>query len=255
MTGTPKDPSKERIAKRMARAGLCSRREAERWIEAGRVAVNGAVIDSPALTVGDEDAIVVDGNPVGGAEKTRLWAYHKPEGLVTSHSDDQGRKTVFDVIRAESPEVPRVISVGRLDLNTEGLLLLTNDGEFARQLELPQNALERVYRVRAHGVLNVAKVERLEKGVEYEGVQYQPCEIEVKNPQEDGKKGNHWLRMTLREGKNREVRNLMRAAGLEVNRLIRTQYGEISLENLQKGGIKELDARRLRDKMDSLKQD
>ncbi|MBI1214427.1 MAG: pseudouridine synthase, partial [Alphaproteobacteria bacterium] len=191
----------ERIAKRMARAGLCSRRDAERWIAQGRVSVNGKLLDSPALTVTEADEIVVDDKKLGGREPTRLWRYHKPAGLVTSHRDERGRDTIFDHL----PEgLPRVISVGRLDLTSEGLLLLTNDGELARHLELPSTGWTRKYRVRAFGTVTQAQLDELKKGVKVEGVSYGGIEAHIDRPQGD----NVWLHMTLREGKNREIRRV-----------------------------------------------
>src|SRR5689334_14787901 len=204
----------ERIAKVIARAGLASRREAEAWIAAGRVAVNGAVIASPALNVTERDRITIDGAPLPQRERARLFLYHKPRGLVTTHSDPQGRPTIF----AELPKhLPRLISVGRLDLNTEGLLLLTNDGELARLLELPQTAWLRRYRVRALGRVTQESLDRLRGGVSIKGMHYGA--IEATLDREQG--ANVWLSVGIREGKNREVRNVLEHLGLRVNRLIR----------------------------------
>lgn len=229
----------ERIAKRMARAGVCSRRDAERWITQGRVKVNKAVIDSPALNVTDDDDIRVDGKPLPRKQHTRLFLYHKPPGLVTTHRDEQGRSTVFD----ELPDfIPRVISVGRLDLNTEGLLLLTNDGELSRFLELPSTGWKRKYRVRVNGKVNDVRLKSLKNGITVEGVRYQSIEAYVEDaPEEQERTGaNSWISVTLREGKNREIRRVMEALGLKVTRLIRTDYGPFSLGKMNRGGVNEV---------------
>ena len=229
----------ERIAKRMARAGLCSRRDAEKLIEDGRVRVNGKVIYSPALNVTDQDKIVVDGKEVQAAEHTRMFLYHKPAGLVTTHHDEQDRDTVFGTL---PKALGRVVSVGRLDLNTEGLLLLTNDGGLARFLELPANAWSRKYRVRVHGRVHQSKLDGLKRGIMWEGVKYQPIEASVDEvPEERKSKGaNTWLSMTLHEGKNREIRKVMESLDLKVTRLIRTDYGPFSLGKLPKGAVLEI---------------
>lgn len=219
-----------RVAKALARAGLCSRRDAERWIADGRVSVNGRVITSPALDVKPEDQIVVDGKPLPSAEPPKLWRYHKPRGLVTTHRDPQGRPTVFDHL---PPELPRVISVGRLDFNTEGLLLLTNDGALARHLELPSTGWLRRYRVRAHGKVTAAQLERLKQGVEIEGVRYGPVDAQLDKEQGH----NVWLSIGLREGKNREVRKILGTLGLDVNRLIRVSFGPFQLLDLEPGKV------------------
>jgi 23S rRNA pseudouridine2605 synthase len=218
----------ERIAKRLARAGLCSRRDAERWIAEGRVAVNGVVLTSPAVTVSQGDRIVVDGNPLPDLEPTRLWRYHKPDGLVTTARDEKGRQTVFQALPAE---MPRVVSVGRLDLTTEGLLLLTNDGELARFLELPTTGWARRYRVRVNGFVDPNRLMGLARGVAIDGIQYGPIEAVLDRQQG----ANAWLTITLREGKNREVRNVMESLGLTVNRLIRVAYGPFQLGKLERG--------------------
>lgn len=229
----------ERIAKVLARAGLCSRRDAERWIEAGRVRVNGSVIDSPALNVTDSDKVVVDGRVLPRAESTRLFLYHKPAGLVTTHKDEQGRQTVFEAL----PDgMPRVVSVGRLDLNTEGLLLLTNDGGLARFLELPETGWQRKYRVRVHGGVDQKKLERLKNGITVEGVRYKSIKAVLDDVAETRTPGtNSWISVTLREGKNREIRRVMEALGLRVTRLIRTDYGPFPLGKLPRGHVKEID--------------
>ena len=227
-------PTSERIAKRIARAGLCSRRDAEKWIEEGRVRVNGQVLDTPAFKVVPADEVLVDGKPLPRKEDTRLFLYHKPPGLVTTHKDEQGRTTVFE----ELPEgLPRVVSIGRLDLNTEGLLLLTNDGELSRFLELPETGWTRKYRVRVHGRVDEARLAKLKKGITVEGIHYKS--IEAKLDSQHG--SNAWLSVALREGKNREIRRVMDALGLSVNRLIRTDYGPFALGKLPKGSVKEVD--------------
>ncbi len=219
-----------RIAKALARAGLCSRRDAERWIAEGRVTVNGRVLSSPALDVSPEDKIVVDGRPLPTAEPPKLWRYHKPRGLVTTHRDPQGRPTVFDQL---PPELPRVISVGRLDFNTEGLLLLTNDGALARHLELPSTGWLRRYRVRAHGYVTEASIAKLKEGIEIEGVRYGPIDAQIDKVQGH----NTWLSIGLREGKNREVRKILATLNLDVNRLIRVSFGPFQLLELEPGRV------------------
>lgn len=232
----------ERIAKYLARAGVCSRREAEKLITQQRVTVNGAVIESPALNVEETEKIKVDGEKVAAPEQTRLWIYYKPVGLVTTHSDNQGRPTVFENLPAG---LPRVISIGRLDLNSEGLLLLTNNGELSRLLELPQNAWSRRYKVRVHGTLNKQKLADLEKGVVIEGVSYGAVKIAVESEQGS----NAWLSITLNEGKNREIRKLMKFVGLEVARLIRLSYGPFQLGSLKKGEVKEVPQKVLKEQL------
>jgi 23S rRNA pseudouridine2605 synthase len=219
-----------RIAKALARAGLCSRREAERWIAEGRVTVNGQVLMTPARDVGPRDRILVDGKPLPTAEPPRLWRYHKPRGKVTTHHDPQGRPTVFDAL----PEhLPRVISVGRLDFNTEGLLLLTNDGDLARHLELPATGWLRRYRVRAHGTVTQEALDKLKGGIEIAGVRYGPIEATLDKVQG----ANVWLTIGLREGKNREVRTVLVSLGLGVNRLIRISFGPFQLMELEPGAV------------------
>ena len=232
----------ERIAKVIARAGLASRREAEAWIAAGRVAVNGAPVASPALNVTDRDRVTVDGEPLPTRERTRLFLYHKPRGLITTHADPQGRPTIFQRL---PKDLPRLISVGRLDFNTEGLLLLTNDGALARVLELPTTGWLRRYRVRVFGVPNEGALKALAHGVTVEGVRYGPIEAAV-----DAKKGdNTWLTVSLREGRNREIRRVMEHLGLAVSRLIRVAYGPFQLGMLERGGIEEIPARVLREQL------
>ena len=232
----------ERIAKVIARAGLASRREAEAWIAAGRVAVNGAVIASPACNVTAQDKVTVDGVPLPERDRTRLFLYHKPRGLMTTHADPQGRPTIFEHLPAE---LPRLISVGRLDFNTEGLLLLTNDGGLARALELPETGWLRRYRVRAHGEVTQGQLDELRKGVEVDGVKYGSIDATLERDQG----ANVWLVFAIREGKNREVRNVMAHLGLEVNRLIRVSYGPFQLAELAEGTVEEVKTRVLREQL------
>jgi 23S rRNA pseudouridine2605 synthase len=232
----------ERIAKVVSRAGLASRRDAEEWIVQGRVTVNGRVINSPALDVTANDVITVDGKPLPARERTRLFLFHKPRGLMTTHADPEGRPTVFDNL----PDgLPRLISIGRLDFNTEGLLLLTNDGGLARALELPDTGWLRRYRVRAHGEVTQGQLDELKKGVEVEGVKY--GSIDATLERDSG--ANVWLVFAIREGKNREVRNVMAHLGLEVNRLIRISYGPFQLGELAEGEVEEVKTRVLRDQL------
>lgn len=223
----------ERIAKAMARAGYCSRREAERWIDEGRVSVNGETISSPALNVTPKDIIAIDGNIMNAKPQTRLWLYHKPVGLVTTHSDPEGRATVFENLPRE---LGRVISVGRLDLTSEGLLLLTNDGGLARLLELPSTGFSRSYRARAFGQITQEELSALENGITVEGVKYGAIDAIL----ERDNSANAWIRLSLKEGKNREIRKVLAALGLKVNRLIRTSYGPFELGNLPRAEIQEL---------------
>ena len=232
----------ERIAKRLARAGLCSRRDAERWIAEGRVAVDGKVLASPALTVTEASDIRVDGKPLPAAEPARLWRYHKPAGLVTTHRDAQGRPTVFDRL---PPELPRVISVGRLDLTSEGLLLLTNDGELSRALELPARGWLRRYRVRVHGAVDAARLAALEHGITIDRISYGP--IKAVLDREQG--SNAWLTLSLHEGKNREIRRVMEHLALSVSRLIRIAYGPFQLGDLARGAIEEVPRKVLREQL------
>lgn len=241
-TDTKSPAAGERIAKRLARAGLCSRRDAERLIAEGRVSVNGRVLDTPAVTVKPGDRVVVDGKAVPEPEPARLWRYHKPAGLVTTARDEKGRETVFDKL---PPELPRVVSVGRLDLTSEGLLLLTNDGEMARYLEHPSTGWVRRYRVRVHGKPDEAALAKLAEGVTVEGITYGPIDATL-----DGVQGsNAWITVGLREGKNREVRKVMEHMGLTVNRLIRTAYGPFQLGKLDRGMVEEVPARVIRDQL------
>lgn len=239
MTQTPKG---ERIAKTLARAGIASRREAERMIEAGRISVNGRKISSPALNVTDSDRILVDGKPVGAADPTRLWLYHKPSGLVTSASDEKGRPTVFDNLPAH---LPRVMSVGRLDLNSEGLLLLTNDGGLKRRLELPSTGWLRKYRVRIKGTPQDVDFTPLRQGITVERDRFQPMQVTLDRQQG----ANAWVTIGLREGKNREIRRAMEAIGLPVNRLIRVSFGPFQLGQLAPGEVKSVKDRVLQDQL------
>jgi 23S rRNA pseudouridine2605 synthase len=238
----PERIAPERIAKVIARAGLASRREAEVWIAAGRVAVNGKVLASPALNVSAQDRITVDGKPLPMRERTRLFRYHKPPGLITTHRDERGRRTVFDAL---PDDLPRLISVGRLDFNSEGLLLLTNDGGLARVLELPETGWLRRYRVRAHGRVEPEALARLERGVTVDGISYGPIEAALDREQGD----NVWLTLALREGKNREVRKVLEHLGLKVNRLIRVSFGPFQLGDLPRGETDEIKTRTLREQL------
>ncbi|SFS43149.1 pseudouridine synthase [Brevundimonas viscosa] len=245
----PAEPKRtERIAKAMARAGIASRREVERLIGLGKVAVNGKILDTPATLVTRDDVITVDGKAIGAAQATRVWRYHKPSGLVTSHGDPQGRPTVFDALPSS---LPRVISVGRLDLNTEGLLLLTNDGELSRALELPATELVRQYRARARGRVTQAQLDTLKDGVTVDGVRYGPVEatLDKAKPTAEGEKAsaNLWISVSITEGKNREVRKVLEHLGLTVNRLIRLAYGPFQLGTLPVGMVEEVGPRVIRE--------
>jgi 23S rRNA pseudouridine2605 synthase len=235
-------PEGERIAKVLSRRGVASRREAERLIEDGQVTVNGKVITSPALNVTSRDRITISGHPLPDEEPARLWLYYKPEGLVTSASDEKGRDTVFDHL---PEDMPRVMSVGRLDLNSEGLLLLTNDGELKRRLELPSTGWLRKYRVRCNGRPTDDQLEPLRKGITVDGEKFQPMQVTLDRVQG----ANAWLTIGLREGKNREIRRALNAIDLYVNRLIRTSYGPFRLNDLQPGQIEEIRPRVLRDQL------
>jgi 23S rRNA pseudouridine2605 synthase len=234
MTDTPLEG--ERIAKRMARAGLCSRRDAERWIFEGRVTIDGEVLTTPAIIVTDKMEIKVDGKLISQAPAARLWLYHKPEGLLTTHSDPQGRPTIFENL---PPSMPRVISIGRLDLNSEGLILLTNDGELSRYAELPSTGWARSYQVRVYGRVDEKALADLIHGVTIEDVVYGPIEAELDDPS-CNTRSNTWLFMTLYEGKNREIRKVMAHLGLRVNRLIRVSYGPFTLGDLKPGIVIEV---------------
>ena len=230
----------ERIAKVIAAAGLCSRRDAEAWILDGRVSVNGKIIDTPALTVTSDDKIKVDGKLLKAKSALRVWLYHKPAGLVTTAKDPEGRPTVFEDLPAS---MGRVISVGRLDLNSEGLLLLTNDGAFSRHLELPATGLPREYEVRVFGTVDPDELENLKHGVEVDGIDYKSIIATQEKPGSSAM--NQWLYMTLHEGKNREIRQVMRALNLHVNRLVRVAYGPFKLGELEPGQVKEVPSAQL----------
>ncbi|WP_424975486.1 pseudouridine synthase [Dinoroseobacter sp. S124A] len=240
MNTTP--PPGDRIAKVLARAGIASRREAERLIAEGRVTVNGKTVESPALNVTETDKITFDGKPLEPPAPPRLWRYHKPTGLVTTAKDEKGRETVFDAL---PPTLPRVMSVGRLDLNSEGLLLLTNDGGLKRKLELPSTGWLRRYRVRVKGAPEDTDLAPLRTGIEVEGERFQPMEARIDRQQG----ANAWLTIGLREGKNREIRRAMGALGLTVNRLIRISYGPFRLGELKAGEVEEIKGRILRDQL------
>jgi len=238
----------ERIAKLLARAGVASRREAEKMIIAGRVEVNGKTIRTPALNILPSHVICVDGKPLAAPEPCRLWRYHKPRGLITTTRDPQARPSIFDRL---PPDLPRIMSIGRLDINTEGLLLLTNDGALKRYLELPQTGWIRRYRVRAFGTPNKARLEKIKKGVKIDGVIYRPAEIElpIRQNNNDQQGSNVWLTISIREGKNREIKKLLAYAELQVNRLIRLSFGSFQLGKLPIGAVEEIPRRVLRQQL------
>lgn len=235
----------ERIAKVIARTGLCSRREAEELINQGRVKVNKETIESPAFNVGPNDNIKVDGERLPAKEKTRLWLYHKPSGLVTTHKDEKQRKTVFETLPSK---MPRVISIGRLDLNSEGLLLLTNDGGLSRNLELPSTKWVRRYKVKVNGLVIEQKLKDLKNGIEVDGVKYGSIDVTIENQS----KSITWLNVSLTEGKNREIRKVMAHLGLTVARLIRISYGPFQLGSLARGELKEVPYKTLKEQLGKL---
>jgi 23S rRNA pseudouridine2605 synthase len=238
----PEGRAGERIAKAIARAGLCSRRDAEKWISEGRVCVDGKVLTSPALNVTDANVITIDGKPMAAKEQTRLWRYHKPSGLVTTHKDPEGRPTVFINL---PKHLPRVVSVGRLDFNSEGLLLLTNDGDMARRLELPASGWTRTYRARLFGKVSQADLDKLAVGITIDGVKYGPVVADLERT-----KGMYsWISIGLKEGKNREVKRLMERLGLKVARLIRVQYGPFHLGQLAEGAVEEVPSKLWREQL------
>ncbi len=244
-SGKEEGGSTERIARRIARAGVCSRRDAEKLITAGQVMVNGVTLTSPALNVGPRDKILVGGAPLPDAEPVRLWRHHKKKGRITAARDPKGRLTIFDDL---APSLPRTMTIGRLDFNTEGLLLLTNDGALARTLELPATGWVRRYRVRVHGNVNERALADLAKGKTLDGIRYGPVVAELER-----KTGtNAWLRMALTEGKNREVRNLLGHLGLEVTRLIRVSFGPFQLGRLPPGATEEIPSRALAEQLGGL---
>jgi 23S rRNA pseudouridine2605 synthase len=232
----------ERIAKVIARAGVCSRRDAERLIAEGRVRLNSETVDTPARKVQPEDRVEIDGAPLRAREASRLWRYHKPAGLIVSHRDPKGRPSVFDAL---PKSLPRVMSIGRLDFTTEGLLLLTNDGELERKLELPATGWTRRYRVRVHGTVEQAALDRLKQGIEIGGIRYGPIEARIERRQGT----NLWLSLALKEGKNREIKRVCEHLGLQVTRLIRISYGPFQLGDLGKGEVVEVPPRILRDQL------
>ena len=236
------EQSQERIAKRLSRAGVCSRREAERWIAAGRITVDGTKISEPGTLVSSASDIRVDGKQIGAPQATRLWRYHKPAGLLCTNKDPEGRETIFDRL---PKHLPRVMSVGRLDFDSEGLLLLTNDGELARRLELPETGWVRRYRVRMFGTPGAKEISALQKGIVVDGVKYGAIDAQV----DSAKGSNAWLTVSLREGKNREVRKAFEHLGYPVNRLIRTAYGPFQLGNLARHGVEEVPRRVLKDQI------
>ena len=243
------------MAKALARAGVASRRDVERLIEAGRVAINGKVLSTPAVKVAPGDILTVDGAVVSDAEPTRMWRYHKPVGLVTTHKDPHGRPTEFEALAASAPGLPRVISVGRLDLNSEGLLLLTNDGSLTRALELPTTGWMRRYRARAHGRTDQAKLDRLKDGITIDGVRFGPIEAKldkVKEHRDGTTAANVWITVSLSEGKNREVRKVLEHLGLKVNRLLRLSYGPFQLGVLGVGQVEEIGPRVIREQLEGL---
>ena len=242
LSDTDSKPNAMRIAKAMARAGVCSRLEAERFITSGRVSVNGNKIDSPALNVTSKDKILVDGKPLPEAEPIKLWRFHKPKGLVTTQKDEKGRKTIFEAL---PKDMPRCISIGRLDINTEGLLLLTNDGELARHLELPSTGWLRRYKVRANGTITQDKFDDLKKGITIDGIKYGAIDAHLIKTQG----ANCWFTMGLREGKNREIKRIATHLGLNVNRLIRLSYGPFMLGDLKVGDVEHVKPHILADQL------
>ena len=230
-------PEGERIAKLLARAGVASRREVERMIEAGRIAIDGKVLETPATIIRNLNGVTVDGNAVAKPQPPRIFCFHKPSGLLTAERDFTGRGTIYDALTNALPkDAPRVMPIGRLDINTEGLLLMTNDGELKRAMELPSNAIPRTYRARAYGEITQTQLEELMDGVTIDGIRYGPINANL----ERRTGANQWIEMTITEGKNREVRNVLEHLGLQVNRLMRTEYGPFSLGNIKRGLVSEV---------------
>lgn len=240
---TENNKNEMRIAKKIARSGVCSRRVAEKYILDNMVKLNGKLINDPAINVKDDDVITINDVKIPDVEKARIWLYHKPNGYITSNRDELGRKTIFDNLPSD---MPRVITVGRLDLNSEGLLLLTNDGDLARSLELPDNGWRRTYKVRLHGNIIQKKLDGLKKGITIDGIKYGEIEAKLITPQIAS---NVWVEITLTEGKNREIRRVMEYLGYKVSRLIRISYGPFSLGNLEKGAVRELTNGQIRQKI------
>ena len=232
----------QRIAKYLARAGIASRREIERMIAIGQISLNGKLLDTPAVKVTSADVILVNGTPVGEADKVRFWRYYKPIGLVTTDRDEKGRETIYDHF---PPNMPRVMTVGRLDINSEGLLLLTNDGGFKRQLEFPSTGWLRRFRVSVNGNPTEAMVEPLRQGIVVDRERFKGMEVRLDRQQGS----NAWLTIGLREGKNREIRRAMEYVGLRVNRLIRTSYGPFKLDDLNPGDVEEMKAKTIKDQL------
>lgn len=246
MENTPATKTFEgkRLAKIIARAGVCSRRSAEKLIISGKVTVNGQKIESPALNVLEHDEIMIDGHKLTTPERTRIWRFHKPKGVIITNQDPQNRVTIFELL---PKNLPRVITIGRLDLNSEGLILLTNDGDLAEYLELPTTGWARKYRARVHGKINMKKLEEIEKGVKINQIDYAPAKLFI----ESSKGSNSWLSITIKEGKNREIRKLMEHAGLQVTRLIRIAYGPFQLGNLTRGQIAEIPEKVIKEQLGS----
>jgi 23S rRNA pseudouridine2605 synthase len=240
----PADGAPERVAKRIARSGFCSRRDAERLIATGRVAVDGQVLSSPAVTVTDANRVTIDGEPLPQAEQARLFRYHKPAGVLTAARDPEGRPTIYDRL---PEELPRLMPIGRLDMSSEGLLLLTNDGELKRRLELPATGWLRRYRVRVHGRIDESRLEALKDGIALDGFQYGPIQAKLDRVQGS----NAWLTVALREGKNREIRRVLEHFGWPVSRLIRLSFGPFQLGGLAAGSIEEVPAKVLAEQLGS----
>lgn len=246
MNKKPDTPEGERIAKIIARSGFCSRREAEKLIEQERVKMDGKIITTPATFVTDKNEVRIDGTPIKSKEETKLWIFSKPQGVLVTSKDPQGRKTIYDILPKNTS---RLIPIGRLDYNTEGLLLLTNDGALSRHLELPSSGWIRKYRVRAYGQFDEGQLDLIRNGVQIDGVKYRPAKIELEKIGKEAKSGNNWFTISIKEGKNREVRKLFEHIGLKVNRLIRTSYGPFSLGDIVAGELKGVPRKYLREQI------